>query len=72
MAEGRVGRNASEFRSWLYAFLFMLALSATVFVARFFLGPLLDTAFEVCVFYIPTVILFVIALHVRMKQSKRD
>jgi len=72
MAEGRMVPDASEFRSWLYAFLFMLALSATVFVARSFLRPLLNTAFEVCVFYIPTAILFVIALHVGMKQSKRD
>ena len=72
MAGDRVVPDASESRSWLYAFLFMLALSAMVFVARFFLGPLLSTAFEVCVFYIPTVILFVIVLRVRMKQSKRN
>jgi hypothetical protein len=68
MAEGRMVSDVSEFRSWLYAFLFMLALSVTVLVTRFFFGPVLNTAFEVCIFYIPTVILFVIVLRVRMKQ----
>ena len=64
--------DASEFRSWLYAFLFMLALSVTVLVIRLFFGPILNTAFEICIFYIPTAILFVIVLRVRAKHSEHN
>ena len=69
MAERKPAPDASGFKSWLYAFLFMLALSATVLAIRFFLEPVFNPAFEICIFYIPTGILFVIVLRVRAKQS---
>lgn len=70
MTEGQEVPDRSEFKSWLYAFLFMLALSATVLAIRLFSEPVFNTAFEICIFYIPTAILLVIVLRVRAKQSK--
>lgn len=69
MAEGKPAPDASGFRNWLYAFLFMLALSAMVLAIRFFFEPVFNPAFEVCIFYIPTAILLVIVLRVRAKRS---
>ncbi len=69
MAERKPAPESSGFKSWLYAFLFMLALSAMVLAIRFFFEPVFNPAFEICIFYIPTGILFVIVLGVRVKQS---
>lgn len=69
MGEEQTIPDSSEFRSWLYAFLFTLALSAMALAIRFFFGPVFNPAFEICIFYIPTAILFVIVLRARAKQS---
>jgi len=69
MGEEQTVPDASEFESWLYAFLFMLTLSVMALAIRFFFEPVFNTAFEICIFYIPTGILFVIVLRVRAQQS---
>lgn len=69
MAEEQTVPDSSEFKSCVYAFLFMLALSVVVLAIRFFFEPVFNPAFEICIFYIPTGILFVTVLRVRAKQS---
>ena len=72
MAGEKTARDDSEFKSWLYAFLFMFALSIMVLGIRLFFEPVFNTAFEICIFYIPTAILFAIVLRVGVKQSERN
>ena len=56
-------------REWLYAFLFMLALSVMTLSMRFSMGPIFNLAFEICIFYIPTAILFAIVVHSRTRKD---
>jgi len=65
-------QEASEFRSWLCAFILMLGLSVTVLASRFMTGPVFDLAFEICILYIPTSILFIITVSLRTRKSKHD
>ena len=58
-----------DFKAWLYALLFMAAFSAVALIARGFWEPIFNLAFEVSVFYIPTLILFFIVVHERTKRK---
>lgn len=57
-----------EFKAWVYAFLFMLGLSVTDIAAHLTGGPVFNTAFEICVFHIPTAILFIIVLYQKRRK----
>jgi len=69
MAEEQTVPDASEFKSWLYAFLFMLALSAMALAVRLLFEPVFNPAFEICIFYIPTAILLVAVLYERRNRA---
>jgi len=60
-----------ESRTWLYALLIMGILSLIVFVAQHFIGRFLNIVFEVCIFYIPTIILVFIYLKIRVRRGSR-
>jgi len=68
MGEGaQIARDASEFKTWLYASLFTVVLSVAVFAIQRFAGPIFNLAFEICIFYIPTaILLIIILLHQKM------
>jgi hypothetical protein len=70
MNEEKPAGDGSEFKTWLYAFLFMAGLSLVVLAAHLSTGPIFNTAFEVSVFYIPTVILFIIVLYLKVRQPQ--
>lgn len=70
MARENSVKDASGLREWLYAFLFMLALAIIVFAVRLFIGPVFNLAFEICIFYIPTLVLLVIVVHLRMEKTR--
>jgi len=60
----------SEFKTWLYAFLFMAFLSAAVFAADRSGVPFFNLAFEVCAVYVPTAVMFIIvAIVLRRKME---
>jgi len=57
--------------SWLLATLIMAIISSTAFIVQRAIIPLFTYAFEVCVFYIPTIVLSIIYLKKR-RESKES
>ncbi len=52
---------------WLLATLIMLVLSLLVFMVQTLFVRVLDPVFEACIFYIPTAVLFLIYIMLRLK-----
>jgi len=69
MTEEKTVHGGFEFKTWLYAFLIMLALAITVSTSRFLRGPIFNMAFEICVFYIPTAILLIILIRLKTRRT---
>ena len=70
MTQEREDQKTFEFENWLNALLLMLGLSAVVSAICFLSGPVFNLTFEVCIFYLPTLILPVTALRQRIKSGK--
>jgi hypothetical protein len=56
--------------SWLIATLIMTVVSSTAFIVQRVITPLFNYAFEVCVFYIPTIVLSIIYLKKRVESNE--
>lgn len=54
---------------WLLATMIMLILSFLTFISQRFFVRILDPVFETCVFYIPTTMLFLIYVRLRLKAK---
>ena len=61
----------SELRNWFYAFLSMLALSLAAYAASIFGFVVFNQIFEISIFYVPTVILAIIVLYIRVKSTNK-
>jgi hypothetical protein len=46
-----------ESKSWLIATITILVIAASVFFIQRFAGPVFDFVFEVCIFYVPAVVM---------------
>lgn len=51
--------------AWRSAAIIMAVLSLTIFLVQRFVVEVLNLVFEICVFYIPTAILFIVYLRLR-------
>jgi len=60
-----------DLRAWLYSVLVMVSLSLAVFLVQLLFGRVLNIAFEVCVFYLPTVILLIIYVGMKARCGSR-
>jgi hypothetical protein len=56
--------------SWFIATLIMAVISSTAFIVQRAMTPLFTYAFEVCVFYVPTIVLSIIYLKKRLESNK--
>jgi hypothetical protein len=56
--------------SWLIATLIMAFISSTAFIVQRVIAPLFTYAFEVCVFYVPTIVLSIIYLKKRLESNE--
>ena len=56
--------------SWLIATLIMAVVSSTAFIVQRAIIPLFTYAFEVCVFYVPTIVLLIIYLKTRLESKE--
>jgi hypothetical protein len=56
--------------SWLIATLIMVIISTSAFIVQRAITPLFTYAFEVCVFYVPTIVLSIIYLKKRVKSNE--
>jgi uncharacterized membrane protein len=54
-----------ETDSWFIATLIMVVTAATAFIIQRAITPLFTLAFEICVFYVPALVLSIIYLHKR-------
>ncbi|GEM_PF-3352515 len=54
---------------WLLATKVMFVLSFTIFITQRFVLRVLDPMFEICVFYVPTTVLFLIYIKLRLKKK---
>jgi len=59
----------SEKNGWFIATLIMAIISSIAFIAQRAITPIFTYAFEVCVFYVPTIVLSIIYL--KKRQDKR-
>jgi antibiotic biosynthesis monooxygenase (ABM) superfamily enzyme len=57
-----------ESKSWLIATITILVIAAFVFLIQRFAGPVFDFVFEVCIFYVPTVVMVFLLLYFRQKS----
>ena len=62
--------SSQEVEYWFKAFLVMAALSAAVFTVQHLVAKIFDPIFEVCIFYIPTLITLAVYLHLRIRTRK--
>ena len=60
-----------DLRAWLYSVLVMVSLSLAVFLVQLLFGRVLNIAFEVCVFYLPTIILLIIYVRMKVRRGSR-
>ena len=58
-----------EVDDWLLATVIMLVLSLMTFITQRFFVRILDPVFETCVFYIPTTVLFLVYVRLRLKAK---
>jgi len=54
---------------WLLATVIMFALSLMTFITQRFFVRILDPVFETCVFYIPTTVLLLVYVRLRLKAK---
>jgi len=54
-----------ETNSWFIATLIMVVTAATAFIVQRAITPLFTLAFEICVFYVPAIVLSIIYLQKR-------
>ena len=54
---------------WLLATMIMFVLSFMTFITQRFFVRVFDPVFETCVFYIPTTVLFLIYVRLRLKKK---
>ncbi len=63
--------NAVELKTWRQAALIMLALAITIFCAQRFIGQMFDFAFEICIFYIPAILLIIVYFYFKARLIKQ-
>jgi len=56
-----------ESKSWQIATVTMLVIAAAVFLIQRFAGPVFDFVFEICLFYVPAVVIVILFLYFRHK-----
>jgi hypothetical protein len=54
--------DGCERDGWVLALFVMAVISSAAFLVQRFVLPLFNAAFEICVFYVPTIVLLVIYL----------
>ena len=59
-----------EYKGWFFATLIMIFISLVVFIIQRFIVQLFGYAFEVCLFYVPTVVLLIVYLKERSQKGK--
>jgi hypothetical protein len=57
-----------ESESWLIATIVILVVAGTVFLIQRFAGPVFDFVFEVCIFYVPAIVMVFLFLYFRKKS----
>ena len=62
--------SSEEVEYWFKAFLVMATLSTVVFMVQHLVARIFDLIFEVCIFYIPTLITLAVYLHLRVRTRK--
>jgi len=62
---------AEDSGSWVYAFIVMLIASSVLIMMRLLSKPVFAAEFELCIFHMPTVILFLFNLHGRRSLLSR-
>ncbi len=62
----------SELKIWLYAFLVMLALSLIFYAVSVFGFVILNQAFQISIFYVPTIILAIIIIYAKIKSVNKS
>ena len=65
-------QETEKFRTWFYSFLVMIALAAASIVGRVLGFTVLNLAFEICIFYLPVIILLIILLVMRNKERSQQ
>ncbi|RLI38285.1 hypothetical protein DRO66_02110 [Candidatus Bathyarchaeota archaeon] len=60
----------SEKNSWLIATLIMTIISSIAFIIQRAITPIFTYAFEVCVFYVPTIVLWIIYMKKRQESKE--
>ena len=60
----------SEKNGWLIATLIMAIISSIAFIAQRAITPIFTYAFEVCVFYVPTIVLWIIYMKKRQESKE--
>jgi antibiotic biosynthesis monooxygenase (ABM) superfamily enzyme len=63
-----VFNKQEESKSWRIATITMLVIAAIVFLIQRFAGPVFDLVFEVCIFYVPAVVMVLLFLYFRQKN----
>jgi hypothetical protein len=56
-----------ELKAWRLSAFIMVALAALVFVVQRFFGPVFDSVFEICIFYIPAFTAVILFLYLRKR-----
>jgi antibiotic biosynthesis monooxygenase (ABM) superfamily enzyme len=62
-----VQNKQEESKSWQIATITMLVIAAMVFLVQRFAGPIFDFVFEICIFYVPAVVMVLLFLYFRQK-----
>lgn len=58
-------------KTWMYAFILLLAFALTILVGRVVGSPFLAFDFEICLIYLPTIIAGLIVLGIYLPRESR-
>ena len=65
-----MARTVSELKTWRVGTLALAMLAIAIFCIQRFVTQIFDVAFEICIFYIPTVTIIIYVFHLSREKGQ--